>query len=84
MRKKKNRSENLLLAEIQSVSAALTHANHAVEQCTDPLLLESIVYEIKYLQTRHAYLMNMARKAELSENVENPANIRGELWKKFS
>lgn len=83
MFKKKNPAANTLIAEIRAVTTALSHANAAAEHCTDPLLFESTIYEIKYLQTRYAYLTNLARRENIRSRSFNPS-VRGQLWKKSS
>lgn len=84
MLKKKNRADAALIAQIQSVTDALARANSAAAQCADPLLFESTVYEIKYLQTRYAYLMNVARESGLSSKSYAAGKSRGAAWKRSS
>ena len=84
MFKKKSRADTALIAEIQSVTDALARANSAAAQCADPLLFESTVYEIKYLQPRYAYLMNVARESGLSGRNYTDRKNRGAAWKRSS
>ena len=83
MFKKKTSAAAALISDIRAVTAALARANAAAAQCTDPLLFESTIYEIKYLQTRYAYLTNLARSAGIESRSFMPVE-RGRLWKKSS
>ena len=62
MFRKKNRFNAELISQINDVSGALARANSSLDECSDPLLLESTVYRIKYLKAKYAYLMKTAKE----------------------
>lgn len=66
MFKKKDETAKALISQINAVAGSLKRANGALSCCQDPLLLESTVYEIKYLETRYAYLIKKARENNVS------------------
>ncbi len=84
MLRKKNKADAALAAQIRAVGEQLSRANSAAAQCADPLLFESTVYEIRYLQTRYAYLMKLARACGLENTWDDRGKKRGGLWKKSS
>ena len=86
MFKRKKRADAALAAQIRAVGEQLSRANANAAQCADPLLFESTVYEIKYLQTRYAYLMGLARDCGLQSTWDGGkgGRKRGGLWKKSS
>ena len=66
MFKKKDEAAKALISQIHSIAGSLKKANGALACCQDPLLLESTIYEIKYLETRYAYLLKKARENNIS------------------
>ena len=82
MLKKKNRADAALTAQIRTLGENLARVNAAAAQCADPVLFESMVYEIKYLQTRYQYLVMLARERGLQ--AEPAVGKRGWKWKKSS
>lgn len=81
---KKDKADAALAAQIRAVGEQLSRADSNAAQCADPLLFESTVYEIKYLQTRYAYLMELARRSGLHSDWDGGRKKRGWLWKKSS
>ena len=74
MFKKKKRADAALIADIRSTAALLARAHSAAGECADPLLLESAVYRIKYLEARYAYLTRLAREKGVAARKFIPAH----------
>ena len=84
MLKRKNRADAALEAQIRTLGEKLARANADASQCADPVLFESLVYEIKYLQTRCSYFLKLARERGLYIEPGEKGRKKGEIWKKSS
>lgn len=67
--KRKNaalKQSDTLVREIYSVQNSISEARNSLRECGNPLLMEATAYEIKYLQAKYSYLLDIARRDECS------------------
>lgn len=66
-KRKADAQEEMLLREIQRTKMALETAYSNFENCLDPDLIDSYIYEVNAVQKRYKFLLKQAKSLE-SEN----------------
>ena len=61
-RKRPDARQRELLATIETLSQRMETTRCLLNSTNDDDLLESCIYELKYLQTRYTYLLRLARQ----------------------
>jgi len=67
--KEEDRSDRLLIEEIESVSRSIDIASSRFNNQSDPDLVEASIYEMKALAARYRYLTRQAKKEGLTQNM---------------
>lgn len=67
IKRKADAQEEMLLREIQRTKMALETAYSNFENCLDPDLIDSYIYEVNAVQKRYKFLLKQVKSLE-SEN----------------
>ncbi len=70
MIRKKSNHKNARLDSLMSLQKELTSIENNFEYLTDPILIESHIYHIKAIQTKHQYLLREYKKSIKEPSID--------------